>query len=124
MPTAYTPPIAAGIDPTAYTHQLLRASLPTEKHSAPAMSAEETRLLNQVNQGLSAEELDGYRALIRKRQDETISPEEFRQLEAMTRRFEALQARRMDSLAKLAALRKTPLSELMTRLEIQPPDVL
>lgn len=114
----------AGVDPIAYTHQLLRASLPTEIHRAPAMSAEETRLLNQINQGLSVEELDRYQELIRKRQDESISREEFRQLDAMTRRLEVLQARRMASLARLAALRKVTLPDLMTRLEIQPPDVL
>jgi hypothetical protein len=114
----------AGVDPIAYTHQLLRASLPAEKPSAPSISAEETRLLNQINQGLSAEELDRYRELIRKRQEETISQEDFRQLDAMTRRLEALQARRVESLAQLASLRNIPLVELMARLEIHPPDAL
>ena len=76
----------AGIDPIAYTHQLLRASLPTEQLTAPSVSAEEARLLNQINQGLSAEELDHYRELIGKRQAETISLEEFRQLDGLTRR--------------------------------------
>ena len=55
----------AGVDPTAYTHQLLHASLTAEKRSAPSISAEEARLLNQINLGISAEELDRYRELIR-----------------------------------------------------------
>ena len=71
----------AGIDPIAYTHQLLRASLPPRKLSAPSMSVEESRLLNQINQGFSEEEFERYRELIAKRQAETISPEEFRQCE-------------------------------------------
>ncbi len=114
----------AGLDPTAYTHQLLRASLPTEKQRAPSISTEETRLLNEINQGLSAEELDRYRELIRKRQEETINQEAFGQLDAMTRRLEGLQVRRLESLAKLASLRKLPLAEVMARLEIPPADVL
>ena len=114
----------AGIDPIAYTHQLLRASLPPRKLSAPSMSVEESRLLNQINQGFSEEEFERYRELIAKRQAETISPEEFRQLDAMTRRLEALQARRLECLAQLASLWNIPLVELMARLEIHPPDVL
>ena len=114
----------AGLDPTAYTQQLLRASLPAKKQTSPAMSAAESRLLNQINQGLSAEELDHYHALIGKRQDETITSNDLRELEAKTHRLEFLQAQRLNRLVKLAALRNLPLPELMTRLEIQPPDVL
>jgi len=39
-------------------------------------------------------------------------------------KFGSIQARRLESLATLAALRKVSLTELMTRLEIDPPDVL
>ena len=114
----------AGLDLTAYTHQLLRTSLPTAKPSAPSISAEEARLLHQINHGLAAEALDRYRELIRKRQDETISPEEFRQLDDLSRQMEALQTQRLESLAKLAELRRVPFNDLLARLEIHPPDVL
>src|SRR5437879_3741883 len=70
----------AGVDPVAYTNQLLRASLQTEKPTVPSMSPAETRLLNQINQGLSLEEFDRYRELIRKRQEETITQDELSQL--------------------------------------------
>ena len=114
----------AGLDLTAYTHQLLRISLPAATPSAPSVSAEEARLLNQINRGLSAEDLDRYRELIRRRQEETISPEEFRQLDDLTRQMEALQTQRLESLARLAQLRQMSLTNLLTRLEIHPPDVL
>lgn len=114
----------AGLDLAAYTHQLLRTSLPAATPSAPSVSAEEARLLHQINRGLPAEDLDRYRELIRKRQEETISPEGFRQLENLTHQMEALQAQRLESLTKLAKLRQVPLPDLLARLEIHPPDVL
>ena len=114
----------AGLDLTAYTHQLLRTSLPAAKPSASSVSAKEARLLHQINHGLAAEALDRYRELIRKRQEENISPEEFRQLDDLTGQMEALQTERLESLAKLAELRHVPLIDLMARLEIHPPDVL
>lgn len=114
----------AGLDLTTYTHQLLRMSLPAATPSAPSVSAEEARLLHQINRGLSADDLDRYRDLIRRRQEESISPEEFRQLDNLTHQMEALQAQRLESLAKLAQLRQVPLTDLLARLEIHPPDVL
>ena len=114
----------AGIDPIAYTNQLLRKSLHTDKRSAPVVSADETRLLMEINQGLSAEALERYRQLIHRRQDEAIGNEELAELTELTHQFEALQVRRLESLSKLAELRKLPLTDLMAQLEIQPPDAL
>jgi hypothetical protein len=114
----------AGVDPIVYIHQLLRACLSAGNHHGPSVSPEETQLLNKINQGLSAEDLDLYRKLIRKRQLETITDEEFQHLDRLTRRLESLQARRMAHLAALAQLRQVSLADLMARLEIQPPDVL
>lgn len=114
----------AGLDLAAYTHQLLRLSLATATQSAPSVSAEEASLLNKINRGLEAEDLDRYRQLIAKRQEETINPGEYRQLVELTRRMEALQTQRMESLAMLAALRHVPLADLLKQLEIHPPDVL
>lgn len=103
---------------------MLRKSLPSAKPGAPSVSAEESRLLNQINRGLPAEDLVRYHELIRKRQDQTIRPQEFTQLDKLTRQMEALQTQRLESLARLAELRRLSLRELMAQLEIQPPDVL
>lgn len=115
--------VKTGVDPIAYTNQLLRRLLVAGKSSPPALSSEEARLLNEINQGLPAEEMDYYQTLIRKRQDETISDEEFQALDRITRRLEALQLGRVQSLVKLAELWNLPLAAVMTQLEIQPPDV-
>ncbi len=114
----------AGLDMASYTHQLLRMSLPTSKPEAPSVPAEEARLLQEINRGLPAEQLDRYRELIGKRQRETINPEEFRQLTDLTHQMEALQTQRVEALTKLAALRHLSLVDLMAKLEIRPPDVL
>ena len=114
----------AGVDPIAYTQHLLRKSLPSSPPSAPAVTAEESRLLKEINQGVSSEGMVRYEELIQKRQQETISSEEFRELEDFTRRLEDFQARRMHSLAALAKLRDIALSDLIDQLEIRPPDVL
>jgi hypothetical protein len=114
----------AGVDQIAYTSQLLRKSLSPGRPPAPVVSPEETRLLNETNQGLTARELDHYRHLIGKRQEETITEQELQELMEITCRLEALQIRRIENLAKLAAFRGVPLTDLMAQLEIRPADVL
>jgi len=114
----------AGIDPVRYTQQLLRKSLGTEQTGIPSLSAEEAGLLNEINQGLSSDEMDLYRILIEKRQEETITETEFEQLQGFTFRLESISVRRLEALAKLAALYRIPLAELMARLQIEPTNVL
>ena len=115
----------AGIDPVAYMEHLLRKALPA---GAPAVgesvSAQETSLLKRINQGFSPDQMVRYRELVRKRQEEAISPEEWHELENCTARLEHFQTDRMQSLSKLAQLRNVSVRDLMAQLEIRAPDVL
>jgi hypothetical protein len=114
----------AGVDPVTYTHELLRKALPNSAPSAPSITAEEASLLKAINQGISPGQMARYEELIKKRQHETITEQEFRELRELTDRLEALQARRMRSLATLAKLRDVSVVDLMSRLDIRSLDVL
>jgi len=114
----------AGVAPEEYTSRLLRNSLLKGKPNAPVLSQEEARLLEVINQGLSAVEMDRYAGLVRKRQSETISGPEVEELRDLTERLEELGVLRAESLAKLARIRGVPMDVLMEQLQLQPPDVL
>jgi hypothetical protein len=88
---------------------------------APHLTADESALLARINKGLPAEDRDRMRALIEKRDDETITAEEWRELAALTDRLQMLHADRLAALAELARLRGVTLDEVMNRLGIQLP---
>jgi hypothetical protein len=89
---------------------------------APHLTADESALLARINQSLPAEDRDRMRALIEKRDEETITAEEWRELAALTDRLELLHADRLAALAELAKLRGVTLDEVMSQLGIQFPD--
>lgn len=114
-----------GSNPVSVAEDLLRKSLTdVAPPSAPRLSAKESQLLEEINQGPPAEEMDRYVALIRKRQEGTVSEVELSELRAFTQRMEKLAVARMEKLAALARLRGIDIEELMEELQIQPPDVL
>jgi hypothetical protein len=76
-------------------------------------------LLARVNHGLPTEDRDRMRALIEKRDEETITTEEWRELAALTDRLELLHADRLAALTELAKLRGITLDEVMCQLGIQ-----
>jgi hypothetical protein len=89
---------------------------------APHLTADESALLARINQGLPAEDRARMRALIEKRDDETITAEEWLELASLTDRLELLHADRLAALAELAKLRGVTLDEVMSQLGIQFPD--
>lgn len=93
-----------------------------QAHAQPLhLSETESTLLQQVNLGLSQEEWGHYRELIAKRRAETLTHDEQEELIALSDRIEEANARRMESLVKLARLRETPLEVLMEQLGIKAP---
>ncbi|MDP6353647.1 MAG: hypothetical protein QF473_00995 [Planctomycetota bacterium] len=114
-----------GKDVTSVAEAVLRKSLcPGEHSSAPRLTAEEARLLEEINRGPTTSEMEGYIALIRKRQSETITEDELDELRSFTQRMEELAVLRLKNLKKLAELRGVDVEGLMTELQIGPPDVL
>jgi hypothetical protein len=95
---------------------LLRA-----KRKANILSAAETELLLQINQGVPTELHQQYQALRIKRDEETLTDEEYELLLELSDRIELLAAERAGSLVKLAELRQVPLEQLMDELGIKAP---
>jgi hypothetical protein len=89
---------------------------------APRLSTDESRLLARINQGLTAHDRARMRALIEKRDDETLLEAEWEELTVLTDRLELLHADRLAALAELAKLRGITLDEVMNQLGIQFPD--
>ncbi len=89
---------------------------------APHLTADESALLARIKQGLPAEDRDRMRAIIERRDDETIIAEEWQELATLTDRLEMLHADRLTALAELARLRGVTLDEMMSQLGIQFPD--
>jgi hypothetical protein len=91
------------------------------RHQAPRLSAPESELLLIVNRGLP-EDLQGrYRALLAKRRQQNLAPEEQAELLRLTDQVEQLEADRLAALSELAQVRQTTLADLMRGLGLQAP---
>lgn len=84
-----------------------------------ALKADEARLLESINETLPADQRTAYRRLSLKRKNESLSPAEHRELLRLSDAVEELHARRMQSLVKLAARRKTSVPDLMEQLGLE-----
>jgi len=89
---------------------------------ATHLTADKSASLARINKGLPAEDRDRMRALIEKRDNETITAEEWQELAALTDRLELLHAERLAALTESAKLRGVTLDEVMSQLGIQFPD--
>jgi len=85
---------------------------------APSLPRRESELLQAINEGLPAEVRARYDALIAKRDEETLTPDEYSELLRLSDQIEELHAQRMEALGELARLRQTSLPDLMDRLGI------
>jgi hypothetical protein len=105
-------------DLEALTTQVLNIQA---QRKAPCLSADESELLLKINQGISPDMQTRFDRLVAKRQAETLTPEEHRELLALTRQIEAMDAERMACLADLSRIRGMSLENLMNELGIEPP---
>ena len=113
-----------GVDPGQYIVHAVRARLQGQDPTAPCLDAEQSRLLEDINRGLSQTQWSRYYALVAKRQSAALTDDEYAELTAASNRIEELNAHRMERLAELARLRGTSLSELLDQLGIVPPPVI
>jgi len=86
---------------------------------APALGQEETALLQQINDGLSQEELEELRVLIGKREAEEISEPELNRLIILTDKMERLNVERMQLIAELSSIRNVSIRDLIKELDIR-----
>ena len=89
---------------------------------APHLGADESGLLARINQGLPATERTRIRALLAKRDDESLPPAEWQELTALTDQLEVLHADRLAALAELARLRGVTFNTVIAQLGLQFPD--
>lgn len=112
-----------GVDENDFILQTLRERLKQGTSAVPSLPSAEARLLQQINQGLSADEWQRYNALITRRQAEMLRPDEQSELVALSDRLEELNTMRVQALVDLARVRRIPLQDLMRALGIPSADV-
>ena len=81
----------------------------------------EAELLLKINQVIPSDIQKQYDELVIKRQTETLTTEEHKQLLNFTEQIEKLQTQRIEYLVELARIRRISLTELMENLGIQVP---
>jgi hypothetical protein len=89
---------------------------------APSLSHDETELLQAINQGIPPEVQARYAALIARRREGTLTPEEHAELVRLGDDVEIMDARRAEHLAELARLRGVSLDDVMASLGIRTPE--
>lgn len=106
-----------GIGPNDYVAKVLERHL--HKQSV-TVSEPEAELLAQINLGLSGQDWRRYYQLREKLEDETLQGDEQPELIRITDRIEMANAKRIEALIKLAALRRTTLDALLDEFGLRP----
>ena len=91
---------------------------------APVLTHEESELFMTINEGLSVDKQSRFDQLVRKRRQSRLTKQEHEELLGLVDDIENMDARRVEALGKLAALRGVTLYELMDKLGIKPRPVL
>jgi hypothetical protein len=111
----------AGLDADHYIARALQEHVRRHQNLPDCLTAEETVLLKQINQGLPEETWQRYRELVAKRRAATLTPAEHEELKALTNEVELWNARRVELVAELARRRQLPLARMMAELGLSPP---
>ena len=90
---------------------------------SPTLSAEETRLIKQINRGLSAEWERRYARLEDRRKKGKLTASEVQELLALTHEAESRDAERAAALVELARLRGVPVRTLMKQMGLETPPI-
>lgn len=85
-----------------------------------ALSQRESELLTSINQGLPPADAKRMNELIAKRQDYSLTEEEYQELIRLTDESECFGVERLKHLMELAHLRGITLDEVMEQLDIRP----
>lgn len=79
---------------------------------------QESVLLYAIHESLPDEQQERYATLIARRRTEKLTEAEYAELLELTQLAEAMDARRLELLNRLAALRKIPLRQLISELHL------
>lgn len=97
--------------------QAIRVQNKRKIHSLPN---DQSLLLQQITQCIPSNLQKRYELLISKRQDNTLTDEEYQELINLGEHFETIDVKRLENLTKLAKLRQTSLNELIQEFQLQP----
>jgi len=117
---------AAGVNAETFARESITDRLTKLRHGTTAsieqrLSAEESRLMQEINRGLSEATWKRHRELNQRRRDETISPDELSELVSLNDLIEEYRVRRLRFVGELAKLRGTTLDALMTEMQLWGP---
>lgn len=112
-----------GLNPNLLVERTLeeKFSSPRNGDTAKQSSHSESEMLQQINQGFSAQTWQRYHELIARRQAEILTSEEHAELISLSDQIEKANARRLGYLIELAQLRQVTLETVMEQLGIQAP---
>lgn len=88
------------------------------QRTTSSLMQRESELLLKINQGIPLDIQKDYNDLIAKRDAETLTNHEYKELLNLTQQIEKQQAQRIEHLAELASLRGISLNTLMENLGI------
>ena len=88
---------------------------------AQNLPGRESELLGRINRGLPVSLHERFAELVKKRDAETLTPQEHEELKRLTLEVERIEAERIENLSELARLRGTTLSALMESLGLGAP---
>lgn len=109
-----------GISLDRHIVTLLESVRPQASNSAKRLSDTESDLLQKINAAIPVRTWLQYRALAEKKSQDSILPEELQELIQLTDAIEMANAKRLEYLIQLAAVRGVTVPELMRHLGIQP----
>jgi len=90
------------------------------KRKILSLPNDQSLLLQQITQCIPDQLQDRYNFLISKRQDNTITDQEYQELINLGEHIEAIDVKRLENLTELAKLRQTSLNELIQEFQLQP----
>jgi uncharacterized ubiquitin-like protein YukD len=90
------------------------------KRKILSLPNDQSLLLQQITQYIPDQLQDRYDFLINKRQDNTLTDQEYQELINLGEHIEAIDVKRLENLTELAKLRQTSLNELIQEFQLQP----
>jgi len=101
--------------------QVMQEVLILRRKKLPSvLSQNETELLKKINAGAPSVIQKRYNFLVKKRNNETLTDEEYQELLELTTYMENLGVKRLEYLLELAKLRNLSLDEIVEQLQLKP----
>ena len=116
MSTAELVKAVENLPPRDFADFVSKVDLLRARRRAPALPADEIKLLRQINKGFSEKWWNRYYKLVEKRQQESLTDKQLQDLVRWTDAVEKQEARRMVALVKLASKRGQSLTQVMKGL--------